>query len=43
MKERNYYKKRPLHERKVHIKKKEKFHIMNLLNKGKCNINDFWE
>ena len=29
------------HKRRVHIKKKEKVHIMNFLNKGKVDIMDF--
>ena len=35
-----YYK---IHEMKVHIKKKRKFHIMNFADKEKADIMDFWE
>ena len=37
------HKHEPLHERKIHIKKKGKVHIMNFLDKGKVYIMDFWE
>ena len=32
-----------LNERKTHINKKEKYHIMNFLDKGKGDIKDFLE
>ena len=40
LKKRNYLKTWTLHERKVHIKKKES--VYEVSDKGKVDITDFW-
>ena len=39
----NYYKTVNLHERKIHIKKEGKVHILIFLDKRKVDIIDFWD